>query len=132
MVTIKNNKVYSNGKIEVKVIEHFSRLEDGIKNEMIDFVFAVDTSSNETILRTQKEFNEEFICGLEKSLTNFFDSYLSNGQYEPNITTKEHFVNWFDGDYVLDIASDSSGIPVYKYLEYAPIYYDKKFSKKSA
>lgn len=132
MTPIVNNEVYTNGKIKVKVIEHFSRLEDCIKNGIVDFVFAINTKTNETIIRTQKEFCEEFISGLEKSLENFFDSYIENGQYEPNITTKEHFVDWFDSDYILDIASDSSGIPVCKYMEYAPIYFDKKFSKKSA
>ena len=131
MTKIVDNEVYTNGKIEVKVLKHFSRLEDGFEKG-IDFVFAVNTETNETIIRTEKEFCEEFIAGLEKSLENFFDSYISNGQYEPKTNTKEDFVDWFDSDYILDIASDSSGIPVYRYMEYAPIYYDKKFNKKSA
>lgn len=130
MTPIVNNKVYSNGKIEVKVIDHFSRWEDYVKSEMIDFVFAINTETNETIVRTQKEFREEFIDGLKVTLESFFDTYLANGQYEPNITTKEHFVDWFDSDYILTIVSDTTGIGEREFLEYAPIYYNKKLRKQ--
>lgn len=103
MTKIVDNEVYTNGKIEVKVLKHFSRLEDGFEKG-IDFVFAINTETNETIIRTKKEFCEEFRLGkldsfeaitLEKVFEQYNDIYaVANNKKEIEKLQKEFFKNF--------------------------------------
>lgn len=69
---IENNEVYTNGKIDVIVIKHFSRREDYIE-KIVDFVFAKNIKTNDIIIRTKKEFMEEFTNKSEEKLENIVD-----------------------------------------------------------
>ncbi len=104
MTKIVDNEVYTNGKIEVKVLKHFSRWEDCIKKEMVDFVFSINAETNETIIRTKKEFCEEFRLGkldsfeaitLEKVFEQYNDIYaVANNKKEIEKLQKEFFKNF--------------------------------------
>lgn len=75
---------------------------------------------------------EDIILNKESVFKDFFDSYIENGQYEPNTTSKVHFVEWFEGDYILAIVSNTTGVAESEFLDYAPIYFDNHLNKEKA
>jgi hypothetical protein len=59
------------------------------------------------------------------TMKNFFDSYIYNIEgYLPEKTTEE-ILDYFDGDYILTVVSDTTEIPVCDYIDFLKAYWEK-------